>query len=83
MITSPKPTPKTTTPYELARRRLQALVATPGAQKVQAITVSRLEHETVEDWQYLIDEISETEGVMVEVLEGGSIKISWRQYCEA
>jgi hypothetical protein len=45
--------------------------------------VFRLDHETVEDWQRLIDEISETAGVMVESLEGGAVRIGWRQYCEA
>ncbi|BFT63239.1 DUF1654 domain-containing protein [Pseudomonas moorei] len=82
----PQPTPKPTkTPssYELAGRRIQKLIAAPGVQKVQAITVSRLEHESAEDWQRLIDEISETAGVMVEALEGGAIRIGWRQYCEA
>ena len=77
------PTPKTTTSYELAGRRLQALIAAPGVQKIQAVTVSRLEHENVEDWQRLIDEISETAGVMVESLEDGAVRIGWRQYCEA
>lgn len=76
------PTPQITTSYELAGRRLQALIAAPGVQKIQAVTVSRLDHETVEDWQRLIDEISETAGVMVEALEDGAVRIGWRQYCE-
>jgi hypothetical protein len=76
-------TPKTSTSYEQAGRRLQALIAAPGVQKVQAVTVSRLEHESAEDWQRLIDEISETAGVMVEALGDGSVKIGWREYCEA
>lgn len=77
------PAPKNTNSYELAGRRLQALIAAPGVQKIQAVTVSRLEHENLEDWQRLIDEISETAGVMVESLEDGTIRIGWRQYCEA
>ena len=77
------PTAQTTTSYELAGRRLQALIAAPGVQKVQAVTVSRLNHETAEDWQRLIDEISETAGVVVEALEDGAVRIGWRQYCEA
>jgi hypothetical protein len=48
-----------------------------------AVTVSRLEHEAEEDWQRLIDDISETDGVMVESLQGGAIKIGWKQYCDA
>lgn len=83
MRPSPLPATKNRTTYELAGRRLQALIAAPGVQKVQAVTVSRLEHETVEDWQRLIDEISETAGVLVESLEDGAVRIGWRQYCEA
>lgn len=83
MLSSSIPTTKHRTSYELTGRRLQAIIAAPGVQKVQAVTVFRLEHETVEDWQRLIDEISETAGVMVESLEGGAIRIGWRQYCEA
>ena len=74
---------KTLSSYELAGCRIQKLIASPGVQKVQAITVSRLEHESTEDWQRLIDEISETAGVMVESLEDGAVRIGWRQYCEA
>ncbi|GAB6406054.1 DUF1654 domain-containing protein [Pseudomonas sp. MHK4] len=83
MLSSSIPTTKPRTSYELTGRRLQAIIAAPGVQKVQAVTVFRLEHETVEDWQRLIDEISETAGVMVESLEGGAVRIGWRQYCEA
>lgn len=77
------PTTKKSSSYELAGRRIQKLIASPGVQKIQAITVQRLEHESAEDWQRLIDEISETAGVMVEALEDGAVRIGWRQYCEA
>lgn len=83
MLPSPIPTTKTRTSYERTGRRLQALIAAPGVQKVQAVKVYRLEHETTEDWQRLIDEISETAGVTVEALEDGAVRIGWRQYCEA
>lgn len=76
------PNPKTTT-YELAGRRLQALIAAPSVQKRMAVTVSRLEHEREEDWQRLIDEISETAGVMVESLDDGAVRIGWKQFCDS
>jgi hypothetical protein len=59
------------------------LIAAPGVQKVQVITVSRLEHESGKDWQWLIGEVSETAGMMVECLKDGAVRIGWRQYCEA
>lgn len=76
-------TPSIATSYELAGRRLHALITAPSVQKRMAVTVSRLEHEAEEDWQRLIDEISETDGVMVESLQDGAIRIGWKQYCDA
>lgn len=76
-------TSKPSSSYESAGRRLQALIAAPGVQKVQAVTVVRLDHESPEDWQRLLDEIGETSGVRVEVLEGGTVRIGWREYCDA
>lgn len=82
----PTPAFTTTLPpssYESAGRRLQALIASPGVQKVQVVTVCRLEHESLEDWIRLLDEISETAGVRVETLKGGTVRIGWREYCDA
>ncbi|RQO62263.1 DUF1654 domain-containing protein [Pseudomonas sp. KBW05] len=76
-------TSKPPSSYEAAGRRLQALIASPGVQKVQAVTVCRLEHENPEDWKRLLDEISETAGVRVETMEGGTVRIGWREYCDA
>jgi phosphoribosylformimino-5-aminoimidazole carboxamide ribonucleotide (ProFAR) isomerase len=69
--------------YEATGRRLQALIAAPGVQKVQAVTVCRLEHESPEDWKRLLEEIGETVGVRVETLDGGTARIGWREYCDA
>jgi hypothetical protein len=76
--TSPPPSS-----YETAGRRLQALIAAPSVQKVQAVTVTRLEHEAPDDWKRLLDEISETAGVKVEALDSGTVRIGWREYCDA
>jgi hypothetical protein len=69
--------------YETTGRRLQALIAAPSVQKVQAVTVCRLEHESPEDWQRLLDEIGDTAGVRVDILDDEIVRIGWREYCEA
>lgn len=82
----PRPAFTTSQPpssYETAGRRLQALITSPGVQKVQVITVYRLDHESPNDWKRLLDEIGETAGVRVETLEGGTVRIGWREYCDA
>ena len=76
-------TSKPPSSYEEAGRRLQALIASPGAQKLQTVTVRRLDHESPEDWKRLLDEIGETAGVRVEALEGGTVRIGWREYFDA
>jgi hypothetical protein len=69
--------------YELIGRRIQRLIAAPSVQKVQAITVTRLEAEPAEAWQQVLQEIEETSGVSMERLESGAVRIGWREYCEA
>ena len=76
-------TSESSSSYERAGRRLQALIASPGVQKVQVVTVCRLDHESPEDWKRLLDEIGETAGVRVETLESGTVRIGWREYCDA
>lgn len=69
--------------YELVGRRIQRLIAAPAVQKVQAITVTRLEAEPVEAWQQVLQDIEETSGIRMEHLESGAVRIGWREYCEA
>ncbi len=69
--------------YELVGRRIQRLIAAPGVQKVQVVTVARNDDESPEAWRQVIQEIEETSGVRIEHLDSGAVRIGWRQYCEA
>lgn len=82
MAKSEKKTRATPT-YQLIRLRLQQLIAAPGSQKTQELTVSRLECESPAEWQQIIEEIAEISGVQVEHQEGGLVRIVWRDYFEA
>ncbi len=70
-------------PYELVGRRIQRLITAPRMQKIQVVTVARNDDESPEAWQRVIQEIGETCGVRVEHLEGGTVRIGWREYCDA
>jgi hypothetical protein len=59
------------------------LIADPRVQKIQAVTVTRLPDESAEDWRRFLDEVVETAGIRVDEVEGGAIRIAWREYCEA
>ena len=69
--------------YESVGRRIQRLIAAPGVQKVQAVTVSRCDDESPEAWLQVIRDIEETHGVRIERLDDGTVRIGWREYCEA
>lgn len=69
--------------YELVGRRIQRLIATPCVQKIQMVTVYRQEDESVEAWQRVLQEIEDTVGIRIDHLEGGAVRIGWREYCEA
>jgi hypothetical protein len=69
--------------YELVGRRIQRLIAAPGVQKVQVITVARNDDESPEAWGQVIQEIEDTSGVRIERLDADTVRIGWREYCEA
>lgn len=69
--------------YELVGRRIQRLIAAPGVQKVQMITVARNDDESPEAWHQVIQEIEETSGIRIELLDSDTVRIGWREYCEA
>lgn len=69
--------------YELVGRRIQRLIASPAVQKTQAIVVSRREDESSEAWHQVLQDIEETSGVRIERLDDETVRIGWREYCEA
>jgi hypothetical protein len=68
--------------YVMVGRRIQRLITAPNVQKVQFVTVARNDDESPEAWQQVIQEIGETNGVRIEHLDGGAVRIGWRGYCE-
>lgn len=68
--------------YEQVGIRIQRMVSDPGAQKVQAIKITRREDELPEAWERVLEELSETDGITVERLEGDSARIGWQKYVD-
>lgn len=71
------------TSYELVRRRIQRLISAPHAQKIQSVVGTRSEEESADAWLQVLQEIEETNGVRVDRLESGAVRIGWQEYCEA
>lgn len=68
--------------YEQVGHRIQRIVAAPGVQKIQAVTISRLDDEPLELWERVMAEMEATDGVVLERFPDGSIRIGWRQYID-
>ncbi|AZO82614.1 hypothetical protein BOO88_16660 [Stutzerimonas stutzeri] len=68
---------------EHLRRRIQRLIAAPHAQKIQSVVVTRSEDESTEAWLHVMLEIEDTDGIRMDRLECGAVRIGWREYCEA
>ncbi|WP_095083359.1 DUF1654 domain-containing protein [Pseudomonas sp. Irchel s3h17] len=71
------------TSYELVRRRIQRLISEPHAQKIQSVVATRSKEESVDAWLKVLQEIEETDGVRMDRLESGAVRIGWREYCES
>ena len=82
MAISSAATPLSPTPYELVGRRIQRVVADPGVQKIQAVTVSRRDDETPDAWARVLDDLEATDGVEVDRFTDGSVRIGWKRYID-
>ncbi|MNV86988.1 hypothetical protein D3C71_1810700 [compost metagenome] len=71
------------TSCELIRRRIQRLISAPHAQKIQSVVLTKSEEEADDAWLQVLLEIEETDGIRMDRLENGSIRVGWREYCEA
>ncbi|MNN76129.1 hypothetical protein D3C81_1924810 [compost metagenome] len=68
--------------YERLGHRIQQAIASPHVQKRQYVDVKPGPGELPEDWRRLIDDLEETSGIKVELLECGLIRIAWREFTE-
>jgi len=68
--------------YEQIGHRVQRIIADPKVQRIQTVTVSRLPNEDPGDWRRLLSELAETAGIRVDQVEGGAVRIGWREYCD-
>ena len=65
------------TDCELVGLRIQRINSSPAAQKLKSATVSKLPGESAEDWNGVLEEFCDAEGVTLERLGDGSVEISW------
>lgn len=69
------PTPPTS--YELLARRIQKLILAPRAQLERRAVIAREPDELEDDWNLLLEQLSEEESVTLAPREDGSVYLTW------
>lgn len=69
--------------YERLGLRIQQAIASPHVQKRQFIEVKPTPDESQDDWRRLLSDLEDTQGVRIERLESGLIRIGWREFVDA
>lgn len=63
--------------YEQLGQRIQKIINSPIAQRSRAALIFRLEQETTEDWDTLLEEIAENDNVTLAHRDDGGVQIFW------
>lgn len=69
------PTPPNS--FELLGLRVQKIINSPTAQKRRAAVIRRASDECPEDWKRLLDDIADTENVILSREEDNTARVSW------
>lgn len=62
---------------EILGARLQKIINSPLAQKAQAAVIQKDLNESQEDWDQIIEAITETDGVYVDFQDDEAVRVYW------
>ncbi|MEN5033834.1 DUF1654 domain-containing protein [Pseudomonas sp. TWI929] len=68
--------------YERLGYRIQGLISSPHVQKRQYVDVKPAPEESDADWARLLDALEDTNGIRIERIDRGLIRIAWREYVD-
>ncbi|KQQ67822.1 hypothetical protein ASF84_01395 [Pseudomonas sp. Leaf127] len=63
--------------YEHLVKRVQEIISSPRSQLEHQVTISKTSHESAQDWDRLLEEINDADGVTLSRLQDGSAHIAW------
>ena len=66
--------------YHRLVRRVNRAITTPRAQRERQANLAREPDDRLEDWERLLDEIQQAEGVVMTKRSDGSVYVTWRFY---
>lgn len=69
--------PAPPTSIEILGARLQKIINAPAAQKAQSAIIYKAPDEAQEDWDQIIEAITETDGVYVAFQDDGATRVYW------
>lgn len=64
--------------YHRLVRRVNRAITTPRAQRERQANLAREPDDRLEDWERLIDEIQQSDGVAMTKRSDGSVYVTWR-----
>ncbi|MBA1290507.1 DUF1654 domain-containing protein [Pseudomonas japonica] len=76
-VASSTSSPAPVTAYEQLALRVQKIINAPPAQRSRSALLFRQPTESPEDWQRLLDEISENDNVTLAWRDDGGIQLFW------
>ncbi|MBK4996400.1 DUF1654 domain-containing protein [Pseudomonas sp. S37] len=63
--------------YEQLGVRIQKIINSPTAQRSRAALIFRLEQESQDDWETLLEEIAENDNVTLAHRDDGGVQVFW------
>ncbi|HCN44281.1 MAG TPA: hypothetical protein DIT18_00365 [Pseudomonas sp.] len=63
--------------YEQLGVRIQKIINAPTAQRSRSALIFRLQHESPDDWETLLEEIAENDNVTLAHRDDGGVQIFW------
>lgn len=63
--------------YTALARRIQAIINRPRAQIEHQVNIAKEPHESEQDWEYLLEELRDAEGVTLTRRADGSVHLAW------
>lgn len=64
--------------YQRLVRRVNRAITTPRAQRERQANLAREPDDRLEDWERLLDEIQQADGVAMTKRSDGSVYVTWR-----
>ncbi|WP_161959245.1 DUF1654 domain-containing protein [Pseudomonas ovata] len=81
-MTATRPQAKALDTYAILLEKVRRIIVSPAAQRTQEAVISMHLSDRHEDWERLMTEISETDGLAITMTESGDACLTWKSMPE-